>query len=54
MVKMYHSTCVTAGACGGAATLPFTGSNLLWAVLAGFAMLAVGLALRRLAPRRQA
>jgi LPXTG-motif cell wall-anchored protein len=34
--------------------LPFTGSNLLWAVLAGFALLAVGLALRRIFPRREA
>jgi hypothetical protein len=50
---MYGTTTTTAAA-AGASTLPFTGANVLWAVLAGFAFLAVGLALRRMFPREEA
>lgn len=38
-----------AGATG--ATLPFTGLNLIWIVLAAFAVYAAGLAILRVVPR---
>lgn len=37
-----------------AAALPFTGLSLIYLVLAAFALLALGLALWRIAPRREA
>lgn len=40
-------------AAGTAGALAFTGANVLWLVLAAFAMLAVGTAMARIAPRRQ-
>ena len=49
---MYHHG-PTAAAAGGVATLPFTGMGLTWVVLAGFALFAAGLALRRMFPRRE-
>lgn len=39
---------VTTGAVGGLAA---TGANVLWTVLAGFALIAAGAALSRIAPR---
>ncbi len=43
-----------AGGAGTVAMLPFTGLNLTWAVVAGFALLMAAGALWRIAPRRQA
>ena len=40
-------------AVGAAGALASTGSSTLWAVLAGFALLAAGTALARIAPRKQ-
>lgn len=40
-------------AAGAAGTLAVTGSNVLWSVLAGFALLAAGSALKRIAPRKE-
>jgi hypothetical protein len=47
----------TAGTAGTATTLgilPFTGLNLVWFVIAAFALLMAAGALWRIAPRRQA
>jgi hypothetical protein len=38
------------GATGG---LAWTGANVIWLMLAGFALLAAGAALTRIAPRRR-
>ena len=48
---MYGGSTTAAAAGAGAATLPFTGTNLLWAFLASFAMIALGGSLRRIAPK---
>lgn len=40
-------------AAGAAATLPFTGLSVIWIVLAGVALLALGGAVRRLLPRSE-
>jgi len=40
-------------AVGAAGALASTGSSTIWAVLAGFALLAAGTALARIAPRKQ-
>jgi len=40
-------------AAGSAGTLAFTGSNMIWFVLAGFALIAAGTALARVIPRRE-
>jgi|RhiMetdeSRZDD1v2_1073273.scaffolds.fasta_scaffold102336_3 hypothetical protein len=50
---MYHkgvlaSTASTAGA------LPFTGLNMMWAAIGGFALLMVAGAIWRIVPRREA
>jgi hypothetical protein len=50
---MYTSTGLGAVAVGGAG-LAATGANLMWVVLAGFALVGAGSALLRLIPRRQA
>jgi hypothetical protein len=42
------------GAVGAAATLPFTGLNLIWVLLAGFALIAAGTAIARMIPRKRA
>ena len=45
-----------AGVAGGSAavgSLPFTGINVVWMVLAAFALVAAGSALLRIAPRRE-
>ncbi len=41
------------GAGAGANMLPFTGFNVLWAILARFALITAGAALLRIAPRRE-
>ena len=46
---MYNGT--GAAAAAGAGTLAFTGANALWIFLAAFALVAVGTALVRIAPR---
>ncbi|HVT21071.1 MAG TPA: hypothetical protein VHE57_06770 [Mycobacteriales bacterium] len=48
-----HGGVLGTGAATGA-TLPFTGLNTMWLVLAAFALLAVGTAILRLVPRREA
>jgi hypothetical protein len=45
---------VFAGGVGVAATLPFTGLNLAWSIVAAFALLMAAGAVWRIAPRRQA
>lgn len=47
-------TAAGAGAAGAASSLPFTGLGLLWLVLAAVALIALGGAVRRLVPARQA
>jgi hypothetical protein len=49
---MYQSSASIGGAVGTSGLLAYTGANVLWAVLAGFAMLAAGSALMRIVPRR--
>jgi hypothetical protein len=54
---MYGQTAGVAGAAatvGTAATLPFTGLNLIWILLAGFALIAAGIAIMRVIPRKLA
>lgn len=41
-------------AAGGGAGLAATGMNIVWIVLAGFALLGAGMALLRMLPRREA
>jgi hypothetical protein len=50
---MYSPTGVGLGT-AGVASLPFTGLPLVFAILAAFAVLALGLALWRMAPRSEA
>lgn len=47
---MYQKAAAGLGATG-AGMLPFTGSNTLYLVLAGFALLAAGAALLRVVPK---
>lgn len=42
---------IAAGAVGS--SLAFTGTNTVWSVLAGFALIAAGSALWRIVPRRE-
>jgi hypothetical protein len=42
-----------AAAAGTTGGLALTGMNIMWLVLAGFALLAVGSALMRIVPRRK-
>jgi hypothetical protein len=54
---MYGQTAGAAGAVAAVAaagTLPFTGLNLIWVLLAGFALIAAGTAIMRMIPRRHA
>ena len=54
---MYAGTTTLATATGAAATLPYTGTGgltLLWTALAGAALIAVGFAIRRVLPKREA
>jgi len=46
-----HGGVLGIGAAG--ATLPFTGVNLIWLVLASFALLSVGTAVLRIVPKRE-
>jgi len=49
---MYHKGLLGAGV--GAAALPFTGLNIVWVVIAGFALLMAAGAVWRIVPRTQA
>lgn len=52
---MYNGAALSALGGGGAAALASTGpENLLWLVLASFALIAAGAAVRRVVPRREA
>jgi hypothetical protein len=52
---MYNGAALSTIAGGGAATLAATGpANLLWLGLATFALVAAGVAIRRIIPRREA
>ncbi|RIQ18920.1 LPXTG cell wall anchor domain-containing protein [Jiangella rhizosphaerae] len=51
---MYDKCVVGAGGVGGAGCLAQTGISPIWAILAGFALLAVGTAIMRIIPRRTA
>ena len=52
---MYNGPGLTALGGGGAATLAATGpENMLWLALASFALIAAGVAVRRIVPRREA
>ena len=50
---MYHKGLFRRSA-GTAATLPFTGLNLMWIAVAGFALLMAAGALWRIVPRSEA
>lgn len=51
---MYNSPAVaSAGAAGTAGTLAMTGLNVVWLLLAAFALLGAGMAIMRLVPRRE-
>lgn len=51
---MYHQGFFAAGAGTVLGALPFTGLDLAWSVVAGFALLMAAGALWRIVPRRQA
>lgn len=51
---MYHQGLFAGVAGTVAGTLPFTGLNLAWFVVAGFALLMAAGAVWRIVPRRQA
>lgn len=51
---MYHGISSVAAAGGGAATLAYTGAEGMgWAISGAFALLAAGLALKALMPKRK-
>lgn len=51
---MYNGAALTTVGGGGAAALASTGpENLLWIVLASFALIAAGAAVRRIIPRKE-
>jgi hypothetical protein len=50
---MYHKG-LFAGSAGTVATLPFTGLDVMWIVVAAFALLMAAGALWRIVPRTQA
>jgi hypothetical protein len=50
---MYQKIGTAASLGAGGAGLAFTGANVMWLVLAGFALLAVGGALLRIVPLRR-
>jgi hypothetical protein len=51
---MYNGAALSTLGGGGAAALASTGpENLLWLVLASFALIAAGVAARRVVPRRE-
>lgn len=49
---MYQKAAAGLGA-GGGALLPFTGGNVVYLVLAAFALLAAGAAMLRVMPKRR-
>ena len=49
---MYHTSTLAGAA--GAGALAFTGFPLVYVLLAAFALIAAGLAAKRIAPRREA
>jgi hypothetical protein len=51
VIWMYNNPAPVMAA-GAAGTLAFTGGNVVWSVLAGFALIAVGSAISRMLPRR--
>ena len=53
MIELYGNGVIIGTATGAASTLPYTGLSVAWAFLAGFALVAAGLALMRTAPRKQ-
>ena len=48
-----HGAAGATTAVGGGAALAATGMNVVWIVLAGFALLGAGLAMMRIVPRPQ-
>jgi hypothetical protein len=50
---MYHKA-VVAGSAGAAGALPFTGLNVMWFAVAGFALLMTAGAIWRIVPRAEA
>jgi hypothetical protein len=50
---VYNCTTATTAACG-AEGLAATGLNLVWLLLAAFALLGAGMAVMRLVPKREA
>jgi hypothetical protein len=50
---MYNNPSATMATAGTGGVLAYTGFNSLWWALAAFAVLAVGTALMRIAPRKQ-
>jgi hypothetical protein len=52
---MYNCTTATTAACAaGGGGLATTGLNIVWLLLAAFALLGAGMAVMRLVPRREA
>lgn len=51
---MYDKGITTLGAAAGAGALPFTGLNVIWLLLAAFALVAAGLAILRVVPKTEA
>lgn len=49
----HHGAAGATGVAGGGAALAVTGLNVVWLLLAGFALLGAGLALLRMLPRRE-
>jgi hypothetical protein len=51
---MYDKAVTGLGPTVGIGTLAYTGVDLIWLALAGFALVAAGMAILRTVPRRQA
>lgn len=52
MVTFMYSNPTPVMAAGAAGALAFTGSNVMWSILASFALIAAGSAINRMLPRR--
>lgn len=50
---MYSNASVAVGSASAGTALAATGTNVVWAGLAGFALVAVGLAVTRILPKRR-
>jgi hypothetical protein len=52
---MYNNSVSVLGASavGGAGALAFTGANVVWLALGAFALIAAGIAILRIVPRRE-